>query len=90
MKHAPHRVQLCRYNSGGDQPFQRAVPDSNAAVSVFCGWRHQEQRGNQTVAQSERKAGFAAHLYTAKRMIQFLHLLDIGLGFIKLKSESVI
>ena len=90
MKHAPHLVQLCRYNSGGDRLFQRVVPGSNAAASVFCGWRHQEQCDNQTAAQPERKAGFAAHHYTAKRMIQFLHLLDIRLGFIKLKSESVL
>ena len=86
MKHAPHLVQLCRYNSGGDRPFLKAVPGSNAAVSAFCGWRHQERHGNQMAAQPERKADFAAHLYTAKRMIQFLHLLDIKLTIIKLKS----
>ena len=90
MKHAPHLVQLCRYNSDGDRPFRRAVPDSNAAASVFCGWRHQEQCGSQTAAQPERKAGFAAVLYTAKRMIKYSPLLDIGWGFIKLKSESVL
>lgn len=90
MKHAPHLVQLCRYSWGGDRLFQRAVPGSNAAASVFCGWRHQEQCDNQTAAQSVSRAGFAANLYTAKRMIQFLHLLDTGLGFIKLKSESVL
>jgi hypothetical protein len=90
MKRAPHPVQPCRCNSGGDWPFRTAVLGSNAAASAFCGWRHQEQRGNQRTAQPERKAGFAAHHYTAKWMIQFLRLLDIGLGIIKLKSESVL
>jgi hypothetical protein len=86
MKHAPHRVRLCRYNSGGDRPFQRAALDSNAAASVFCGWQNQERCGSQTAAQLVSKAGFAANLYTAKRMIQCLHFLDIKLVIIKLKS----
>jgi hypothetical protein len=86
MKHAPHLVRLCRYNSGGDQPFQRAALGSNAAASAFCGWQNQERRGSQTAAQFVRRAGFAANLYTAKRMIQFLHLLDIKSAPIKLKS----
>ena len=86
MKHAPHLVRLCRYNSGADRPFQRAALGSNAAASAFCGWQNQERCGSQTAAQSVSRAGFATNHYTAKRMIQFLHLLDIKLEIIKIKS----
>jgi hypothetical protein len=71
MKRAPHPVRLCQYNWDEDWLFRTAVPGSNAAASAACGWRHQGQRGNQKTAQFHRKAGFAAHLYTAKRMICF-------------------
>jgi len=40
-------------------------------------------------AQPDTKAEFAAYHYTAKRMIQYLHLLDIELATIKLKLQSV-
>ena len=90
MKRVLRLARPDQYNSGAGRLFRRAVPGSNAAASVFCGWRHQEQCDNQTAAQPERKAGFVVNLYTAKRMIQFLHLLDIKLEIIKLKLQSVL
>jgi hypothetical protein len=76
MKRVPHPVQPGRRNSGEDRPFRTAVPGSNEAASAVCGWRHQGQRDNQRTAQPKTKAEFAAHLYTAKRMILFLFQLD--------------
>ena len=63
-------------NSDGDRLFRTAIPGSNGVVSAVCGWRHQERHGNQLSAQLETKAEFAAHLYTAKRMIYFFNYLD--------------
>src|ERR1035438_8204847 len=77
-KHAPHPVQPCRCNSGGDRPFQTGAPGSNEDASAVCGWRHQGQRGNQMTAQPETKAENAAPLYTAKRMICYLFSIEIG------------
>ena len=81
MKRVPRPVQLFRYSSDGDRPFRKAAPDSNEAASAACGWRHQERHGNQRTAQLYSKAGFAAHLYTAKRMIYiFPACIQIGNG----------
>jgi hypothetical protein len=70
MKHAPLLFQPVQDNSGGDRLFPKAVPSSNAAGSVVCGWRHRAQLDNQ-MAQPDTKAEFVAHHYTAKRMVQF-------------------
>jgi len=72
MKHVLRLFQLCRDNSGGDRPFQTAVPGSNEAAPAVCGWRPRGQCDNQTAAQPDTKAEFAAPHYTAKRMIIFL------------------
>ena len=76
VKRVPHRARPVQYNSGEDQLFPTTAPDSNATASAVGGWQHQEQRDNQKTAQPDRKAGFALHHYTAKRMIRFLIALD--------------
>jgi hypothetical protein len=72
MKRVPRPAQLGQDNLDANPPFPKAVPGTNGAVSVFCGWRHQGLYDNRITAQHGRKPESAKRLYTAKRMILLL------------------